>query len=177
MKTSSEGIALIKRLEGCSLKAYPDATGYSIGYGHYGVSAGLVISQEEADMLLEGDLARFEAAVNRLANITPLSQNQFDALVCLSYNIGTANFQNSTVARLIRERGAAPTAGLRTAWLLWIKSRNPQTGSLEVNQVLVRRRNEEYDHYSGNDNLKKKTADDSSSPVDSIGNGYHCNLK
>lgn len=151
MKTSSEGIALIKKLEGCSLKAYPDADGYSVGYGHYGVSAGTVITQEEADELLAGDLVRFEAAVQRVANVTPLAQHQFDALVCLCYNIGSGAFQNSTVARLIREGGAAPRAELRAAWMLWNKSQG------KTLDTLVRRRNLEYDHYAGNDVLKKKT--------------------
>ncbi len=167
MKTSDQGIELIKSLEGCSLKAYPDAGGYSVGYGHYGVEPGLVITQDEAEELLRGDLYTAERAVERYC--AGLNQAQFDALVSLCYNIGSGNFAGSTVVRLIREGGPQPRAELRTAWQLWNKSRG------KVLDALVRRRNLEYDHYCQNDGLKKKT--DSGNGRPPIDSGHRCRLK
>lgn len=172
MQTSSNGIALIKGLESCSLTAYPDAEGYSIGYGHYGVSAGTVITQAKAEELLKQDLANFESIVNRCCS--GLSQRQFDALVSLCYNIGSGNFAGSTVVRLIREGGPQPRAELRTAWQMWNKSKG------KTLDALVRRRNIEYDYYACQDVLrqddskKKNIADGSSAPIRSE---YHCCFK
>lgn len=158
MKTSQQGIELIKQFEGIGgkpvLTAYRDADGYSIGYGHHGVSAGTVISAERAEELLQQDIAWAERTVARYCS--GLSQHQFDALVSLCYNIGSGNFAGSTVVRLIRQDGPEPRAELRNAWQLWNKSRG------KVLDSLVRRRNIEYDHYSANDTLKKKLS--SSSP-------------
>lgn len=90
---SVNGINLIKSFEGCRLKAYkPVKTEkyYTIGYGHYGadVSAGLVISQYQAELLLLKDLQRFCAAVNKYDPIYRWNQNEFDALVSFAFNIG-----------------------------------------------------------------------------------------
>lgn len=174
MKTSSEGIELIKRFEGCRLTAYRDDKGYSVGYGHFGVAAGTTITQDEAEQLFAGDLAKCEAVVDRLANVTPLGQHQYDALVSLCYNIGSGNLQKSTVWRLIRDGGAAPRAELREAWLMWNKSGGQTLSSL------TRRRNAEYDHYAQQDVLKKKTDADAAAGGAAAGGpgvGYHCNLK
>ena len=84
MKISPEGIALIKRFEGCRLEAYLcPANVWTIGFGSTGpdVVKGLKITQETADILLRRDLLKFEAAVERAAG--PAYQNQFDAMVSL----------------------------------------------------------------------------------------------
>lgn len=96
MKTSQNGINLIKRFEGCRLQAYKPVAAepcYTIGYGHYGsdVLPGMVISQAQAEAYLAQDLAKYEKSVNAL-NI-PLNQNQFDALVSFAYNCGSGNLK------------------------------------------------------------------------------------
>jgi len=56
MKISAEGLALIKKFEGCELEAYQDAVGvWTIGYGHIkGVKEGMTITKQQAEeMLLE----------------------------------------------------------------------------------------------------------------------------
>ena len=70
MKTSQNGINLIKSFEGCRLQAYkavPTEKYWTIGYGHYGadVKQGMVITQGRADAYLVSDLGRFEAKVNK----------------------------------------------------------------------------------------------------------------
>lgn len=95
------GLALIKEFEGLRLKAYLcPARVWTIGYGSTGphVQPGMVITEAQADDLLQRDLDRFEDAV---AKVTPgATQNQFDAMVCLAFNIGTGAFLKSSVLRL-----------------------------------------------------------------------------
>lgn len=105
-RTGDKGLALIQSFEGLRLKAYPDpATGgepWTIGYGHTGgVKPGQVITEAQADEFLRSDLARFEAAVSRLCPIT--TQNQFDALVSFTFNVGENALKESTLRRLHNE--------------------------------------------------------------------------
>ena len=68
MKTSTAGINLIKKFEGCRLNAYkpvPTEKHWTIGYGHYGpdVTPGMVITQAQAEIMLGIDLQKYEQAV------------------------------------------------------------------------------------------------------------------
>jgi lysozyme len=104
MKISIQGIALIKQFEGCKLKAYQDSVGiWTIGYGHTGadVKAGLVISQEKADALLQQDTERFVSGTNKLLGKV-IPQAQFDALVSFAYNVGLMALGKSTLLRKLR---------------------------------------------------------------------------
>ena len=99
MKTSQSGIDLIKKFEGCSLKAYPDpATGnlpITIGYGNTTRADGSkfklgdIITQARAEELLLNLLPRYEKTVNTNIKVT-LTQNQFDALVSFCWNCGSS---------------------------------------------------------------------------------------
>lgn len=100
MKVSASGIQFIKDHEGLSLVAYPDAAGYSIGYGHYGAAPGQVITQGQAEAFLKTDLATVENVLN--ASMINLTQNQFDALADFIYNVGQGNFQNSTLLKFLK---------------------------------------------------------------------------
>ena len=101
MKTSLNGIELIKRYEGLRLSAYkPVSTEkyWTIGYGHYGpdVARDMVITYAQAEAYLRADLDKFERAVSALGN---WSQNQFDALVSFSYNCGAGNVKKLCTGR------------------------------------------------------------------------------
>lgn len=103
MKLSQRGIDLIKQFEGYSSKAYPDpATGgapWTIGYGTTkGVKPGMIITAEQAEKMLRGDVAKFESGVSSLIT-APTTQGQFDAMVSLAYNIGLGNFGKSTLLK------------------------------------------------------------------------------
>ncbi len=103
LSCSQNGQVLIEKFEGLRLTAYQDMVGvWTIGYGHTGpdVKPGLVISQQQAAQLLINDLARFNNGVNALVTVK-LNQNQFDALVSFSYNLGLGSLQNSTLLRLL----------------------------------------------------------------------------
>jgi len=129
--TSDEGVALIKKFEGCVLKAYKATATekyWTIGFGHYGpdVRQGEVITMERATELLKLDLQNAEAAVNKAGE---WNQHEFDALVSFTYNCGQGN-----MARLIRNRDKAQIAD---AMLLYVKA-----GGITL-QGLVRRRKAE----------------------------------
>ena len=100
MRTSQRGIDLIKSHEGLRTKAYMcPANVLTIGYGHTrSVFPGQVIDVKEAEELLKEDLIRFENAVNKYVEVY-LNQNQFDALVSFTFNVGISAFRNSTMLR------------------------------------------------------------------------------
>ena len=105
MKTSSDGLSVLKHYEGCELTAYPDpATGgapITIGYGCTGpdIHIGMKITRDDANSRLAKKLSvEFEPGVFTVLS-KPITQGQFDACVCLAYNIGMANFKSSTLVR------------------------------------------------------------------------------
>lgn len=106
-----DGIALIKRFEGCAkqrsdgqFEAYPDpGTGgapWTIGWGATGkgIGPGTVWTAEQCNARLEADLARYSAEVSRALGEAPTSQHQFDALVSFHYNTGAIG--RATLTRL-----------------------------------------------------------------------------
>lgn len=61
---------------------------YTIGWGHYGVPAGVTWTQEQADKQLVEDLnSRYVPMVQNYTQ-NKANQNEFDALVSLAYNCG-----------------------------------------------------------------------------------------
>ena len=100
MEASKEGIALIKKFEGCKLEAYKCSAGvWTIGYGHTtGVKEGDVCTQEEAEKLLRGDIFKFEEYVQDSVKVD-LDQSQFDALVAWTFNLGPGNLRSSTMLK------------------------------------------------------------------------------
>jgi lysozyme len=101
-RISKNGIDLIKSWEGCRANAYLCPAGiWTIGYGHTKtVTPGMKIDYTKADSLLLEDLKRFESAIRQLVKV-PLNQNQFDALVSFTFNVGEGAFKGSTLLRLL----------------------------------------------------------------------------
>lgn len=121
MRTSQNGIAVLKHFESCSLSAYPDpATGgapWTIGWGHTGpeVIPGLVWTQAKADAQLLADLAERELAVS--CSVTKnVTQGQFDALVDFVYNLGAGNFEGSTLLKLVNAGDMSGAAAQFARW-------------------------------------------------------------
>tara|TARA_Y100001937_G_scaffold68231_1_gene93258 strand:- start:2 stop:433 length:432 start_codon:yes stop_codon:yes gene_type:complete len=99
-----EGIALIKKFEGCELEAYQCSAGvWTIGYGHTkDVVEGKIITQEQAEEMLIDELHEYENYINNYVTVA-LSQNQFDALVSWVYNLGPANLKASTLLKVLNQ--------------------------------------------------------------------------
>ena len=139
------GLELLKRFEGLRLNAYLDTAGVpTIGWGSTRYADGTKVklgdklkSRADADQLFLVTLRYFASEVNRLVKVE-LTQNQFDALVSLVYNIGVAGFAGST---LLRKLNAGNYIGAADQFLVWHKSR--KNGVLVVNEVLVNRRIQE----------------------------------
>lgn len=121
MKMSESGLVMLKRFEGIRLNAYDDSTGvWTIGYGHtQGVKPGMVITKQKADELLAVDIRPCEATINHLVKV-PITQNQFDALVSLAFNIGVTAIRNST---LIRKLNLGNFAGVADEFVRWNKAK------------------------------------------------------
>lgn len=107
MNISQHGIDLIKKFEGLRLVAYFDAIMVpTVGYGHtktvtrQDVLNKKRITEAQAEALLKSDVAEFVAGVNSLVKV-PLTQNQFDALVSFSYNVGLGNLKSSTLLKKV----------------------------------------------------------------------------
>ncbi len=134
------GLTLIQSFEGCRLDAYQDVAGiWTIGYGHTrGVYAGQVFTQDDADAALVDDLAGAAGAVERAISNDDTTDNQFAAMVSLTYNIGAGNFASSSV---LREHRAGQTQNAANAFLLWNKA--TIDGALQEVIGLTRRRNAE----------------------------------
>ena len=101
MKLSSAGVELIKKFEGCLLKAYKCPAGvWTIGFGHtQNVTPDMVITAEKAEELLRSDIRPIERTINAMG--INLTQRSFDALVSWIYNLGAGNFKSSTMFRKI----------------------------------------------------------------------------
>jgi len=117
MKISLEGLALIKRFEGCRLEAYKcSANVLTIGYGHTGgVKESDTITQEEADELLEKDVLKFEEYVEDNV-IVELDQSQFDALVAWTFNLGPGNLRESTMLKKLNDSDYASVPSEMKRW-------------------------------------------------------------
>ncbi|MGE8302896.1 MAG: lysozyme [Pseudomonas kermanshahensis] len=141
MRTSQRGLSLIKSFEGLRLQAYQDSVGvWTIGYGATrGVKAGMAITKEQAERMLLNDVQRFEPEVQRLVT-AQLNQNQWDALMSFTYNLGSANLESSTLRRLLNAGNYTAAADQFQRW-------NKAGG--QVLTGLVRRRAAERDMFLG----------------------------
>lgn len=139
MRTSQRGINLIKSFESLRLEAYRCPAGiYTIGYGHTaGVRRGDVIDEQKAEQLLAEDLRKFEAVVNRVC--PGINQNQFDALVSFTFNLGETNLCKSTLLKRVKINPNGRSIYME--FLRWNRANG------EVLAGLTRRRRAEADLY------------------------------
>ena len=136
---SRNGLNLIKRFEGYRrVSAQLANGGWTIGYGHTkSARQGAEVSEADAEALLLYDLIEVQGEVNRLV-YTPLTQNQYDALVSFAFNIGVEAFRTSNVLRRINEG-----AMLQAAFALEMWRKSDFEGERIVLDALIRRRSAE----------------------------------
>lgn len=155
MKLSDNGLNFLEQLEGKRLLPYDDKTGKTITAWCKGATIGVghLISKLEWDRykhgiddsqvrkLLKDDILKFENKVNNSVEMT-LNQNQFDALVIFSFNIGTNGFGRSSVVKILNGKKTSYES-LESAWKAWHKSGG-------VSHVLDNRRANEWNLYKYN---------------------------
>ena len=156
LKMSDHGRKLLAQWEGFETQVYRDVKGLeTIGVGHLltagekssrrlDINGELIdystgISEQQVYDLLGQDLQRFEAAVNDHVKVD-LDQNQFDALVSFSFNVGVAAFKSSTLLQRLNDRDFDDVPNQLNRW-------NKAGG--KVVQGLVNRRNNEIKLWSG----------------------------
>ena len=103
MRTSLQGLQLIKDFEGLRLKAYLCPAGVpTIGWGHtIGVRIGETITEAQANDYLVEDITPIEVLLN--SQHINFRQEQFDALVSWIFNLGVNAFGGSTMLKYIRD--------------------------------------------------------------------------
>ena len=141
-KTSKKGIDLIKKYEGFKSKPYRCPAGVpTIGYGATYYPNGKKVTMKDdaiteayASMLLEAMLVSYEKAVDSFCR-DDINQNNFDALVSFSYNVGVNALKNSG---LLRKVNANPKdKSIEKEFMKWVNA-----GGKKL-EGLVKRRKEE----------------------------------
>lgn len=139
MQISPNGISKLKSEEGEKLTGYKDSRGIpTLGVGHTGtvdgkpVAVGMVITKEKSTELLLSDLKWVEKSIADNVKV-PLSQNQYDALCSLIFNIGASAFNGSTV---LKKLNVKDYSGAADAFLMWKKA------GKDLNILLPRRQRE-----------------------------------
>jgi lysozyme len=149
MKISTAGKEAIKKHEALRLKSYMDTSGvWTIGYGNTfyengnKVKSGDVLTSDRANTLFENIVNKFANAVESLLSVR-VTQNQFDSLVSLAYNIGINNFKKSS---LLKKVNANPLdRSIKDSFEVWSKSAG------KVSKGLINRRKAEVDNYFKSD--------------------------
>lgn len=156
MQMSPHGLELLEQWEGFKLTVYKDSAGLpTIGVGHLltksELSSGKItingvpvkygngLTEQQVTDLLGQDVGPASAAVNGGVKV-PLNQNQFDALVSFTFNVGVGAFNSSTLLKVLNQKqyDQVPTQLLR-----WTRAGG------QVVQGLVNRRNNEIKLWNG----------------------------
>lgn len=117
VKYSEQCVRMVKNFEGFRATAYRDPVGVlTIGYGTtFGVKPGQTITEPQATERLCDELEHFARGVTQVVKV-PLTQNQFDALVSFSYNVGLTAFKKSTLLRLLNQKKYTEAAAEFPKW-------------------------------------------------------------
>ncbi len=149
LTTSEKGVDFIKSFEGKRLELYNDDAGYAtIGYGHL-VHYGKVgtntekekefksgITDEKAIELLKQDVKdKGEKYVKSYVSVK-LTQEQFDALVSFTFNVGSGNFKSSSLLKEVNKE-TATLETIKEKFMLWNKA-----GGKELSGLTKRRERE-----------------------------------
>lgn len=117
----------------------------SIGWGHVIISPNedwmrmAIFTLAQADSLLAADMIKYENAVKQYVSVE-MTQDEFDACVCFTYNAGKEAFRTSSICKFMNTGNLGKAS---TSFLLWNKVTNPVTHVREVSNGLVNRRRTE----------------------------------
>ena len=155
LRTTEQMIALLKSKEGFRATAYWDYSQYSIGYGSACTKDEYPngITEAQADILLREMLQGFEEKLDKFLqeNYITLRDNQYDALISLTYNIGSGWMKERALATLLKN-GTYSNNELASAIGIWCHVKS--NGVTSIHDGLVARRISEinvflYGDYSG----------------------------
>ena len=128
MEINKAGKDLIKRFEGCKLKAYKCPAGvWTIGYGNTfyedgtKVKEGDVITQERAEQLFDIIISDFVRMTDALVK-SNVTENNFSALVSFTFNVGTGNLRRSTLLRKVNANPKDET--IPAEFRKWVRANN-----------------------------------------------------
>lgn len=137
---SSVGYNMIKKWEGLKLTAYQDVAGiWTIGIGTIKYPNGVRVrkgdtcTESQALAYLANDCLWVDRCLDNSIKV-PVTQNQFDALASLTYNIGETAFKNSTLLTKLNNKEYSAAAD---EFLRWINAGGKRS------QGLVNRREDE----------------------------------
>jgi lysozyme len=140
----------IREREACKLQSYQDSAGiWTIGVGSIlyedgsHVKQGDVITQDQADKLLAGEVSKKCHSLDAALAGVNLNQNQYNALVSFTYNVGIGALLSSTLLKKVKANPSDPT--IRDSFMVWDKAH--LNGQLIEVQGLKNRRKAEADLY------------------------------
>ena len=118
LSAGAAAVALIATYEGLRLEAYKDPVGvWTICYGSTkNVQPGQVATLQECKNRLGADAEEAANAVRKYVQ-HPITQEQFDALVDFTFNLGAGNLKNST---LLRKLNAGDCYGAAEEFRRWV---------------------------------------------------------
>ncbi len=140
MQISKDCLLLIAEFEGLSLRPYLcPAKKATIGYGNTYYKDGKKvtmldknITKEEALDLLKVIVDSFAKEVSKLVT-SPLNQNQFNAIVSFTYNVGANNLKNSTLLKLINKD--PNQLAISNEFLKWVNAGGEKSKGLERRRI------------------------------------------
>lgn len=144
MKYSNKCLSLIKKWEGLYLYAYLDPVNIpTIGFGTVRYPDGKLvtlkdkITEQQAEEFLQDECERMAVELSTLITVT-VNQNQFDALLSFSYNLGVGSFKTSTLRRKLN---SGDTLGAAEEFSRWVYATDKRV-KIKL-PGLVNRRNDE----------------------------------
>lgn len=150
MNISNKGIQFIQKEESCVLTSYPDSAGiWTIGWGSImyrsgaRVKRGETITQSQADDLLHWEVGNKTAAIQGHLKGISLNQNQTDALISFTYNVGVGAFAGSTLLKKVKANPCDHY--IRDCFIMWNKI--TVNGKKVESKGLTNRRKREADFY------------------------------
>ena len=140
MKVNKECIDLIASFEGLSLKPYLcSAKKATIGYGNTYYKDGRKVTMLDNPITKEQSLELLKVIADSFAKqvgsmvTAPLNQNQFNALVSFTFNVGASNFKNSTLLRLVNKD--PNQLAIANEFLKWINAGGQKVKGLENRRI------------------------------------------
>lgn len=136
MIPSQKCIDLIKKLESIELNSYQDGGGvWTIGYGSTmwmdgkRVTKGQTVTLEMAEKLLAWELKNKGDVLTGLLGKSNVNQQQFDALLSFTYNVGVGAVAKSTLLKKAIRNANDPT--IKDEFLKWVYDNGKRIKGLE----------------------------------------------